>query len=262
MPPSSSTKKVAKAARSSGRRTRPGQGRSLGYPIAIAMIVLLGTLVIFFGRDRRVSAANALPRLGVEHWHAAFGIYTCDTNPDSTAGPAFQPNVTDLRGDARGVHTHEDGIIHIHPFSSVAAGEKSNLGDFLYETKVEVTNSKIVLPGTSGTFENGQLCDDGQPGKVVLAEWKDANEDVPPKLIYKDIAGARFTNDRMAFTLAFVPEGTEIPKPDSVPTLDNLSDVDPTSTTTSAPTGDGATTTTAVGDTTTTVAATTSTSGG
>ncbi|MPY93259.1 MAG: hypothetical protein GEV08_09380 [Acidimicrobiia bacterium] len=266
MSPSSSTSKVARVARSAGRRRGPGQGRSLGFPVAIGLIVLLGCLVVFFGRDRRLSAANEAPRLGVDHWHAAFGLYLCD---------AFGPMLTDLRGDARGVHTHEDNVIHIHPISSVAAGDKSNLDDYFYEVKLEVTDDKIVLPGGE-TYQNGDDCN-GQPGKVMLAKWDNANSEGPPEIVTSGFGGERFHNDRMAFTVAFVPEGTEIPKPESVPTLDNLSDVDPsqqtgaTSTTapgdpaggdvvegegtsTTAPGGDASTTTVA-GDTTTTTSA-------
>lgn len=267
MSPSNSTSKVAKAARaSSSRRGRPGQGRNLGFPVAVGLIVLLGVLVTFAGRDRRVSAADEPPRLGVDHWHAAWGLYLCD---------AWGPMLYDQQGDARGVHTHDDNVIHIHPFSSVAAGERSNLGDFFNEVKLEVDDDEIVLPGGE-TYRNGDDCG-GQPGRVVLGVWDDANSD-EQRLVTDDVAGTRYVNDRMAFTLAFVPEGTEVPKPESVPTLDNLSDVDPsqqtgaTSTTvadeganTTAPgetttTAPGDTTTSAPGDTTSTTAATTTSS--
>ena len=251
---SSSTKKVAKAARSSGRRPRSGQGRNLGFPIAVAVIVLVGFVVTFLGRDRRMSAANESPRLGVDHWHAAFGIYACDTDPASEAQPSFLANLSDRRGDARGVHGHGDGVVHVHPFSSIAAGANANLGDYFYETDLEVSNGKLVLP-SGDTYEDGQQCAGGQPGRLVLAEWDSANADTPPELIQDGISDVRFTADRMAFTLAFVPEGTEIPKPPSVPTLDNLSDLDPSqqtgATTTAPPADGGATTTTAAGATTT-----------
>ena len=38
-------------------------------------------------------------------------------------------------------------------------------------------------------------------------------------------ARSSFDADRSAFTFAVVPEGTDVPPPDSIPTLDNLSDV-------------------------------------
>jgi hypothetical protein len=275
MAPSNSTKKVAKAARSTtGRRSTAGRAnRSLTFPIALGVIIVVGIGLIFVGRDRRVDAAETSPKIG-EHWHAAFGVYLCDT---------FQPGFNDQHNDAVGVHTHADGIIHIHPYSSVAAGERSNLGDFFDEIDLEVSDGKIVLPGGE-VWENGRECGEGQPGRVVLARWNSADDTATPaEIVTGDIADTRFTDDRMAFTLAFVPEARfgEIPRPESIPTLDNLSDVpvsgtDPAATvvtdatgntvaggespSSTAAGGEGATTT-AAGQTTTSAAGATTTSG-
>jgi hypothetical protein len=189
------------------------------FPAAIVVLLIVGVALIFVGRDRRVSAATDQPRVNLDHWHAAYGIYICGS---------FQPDLTDRRGDARGIHTHGDGVIHIHPYTSAAAGKKATLDDFFYEEKLTVTNDKLELPGGE-TWENGKTCpDSGKAGRVVLAEWKNADDsEAAPKIITKDIADVRFTNDRMAFTLAFVPEDQfgSIPRPPSIPTLDNLSDV-------------------------------------
>jgi hypothetical protein len=60
--------------------------------------------------------------------------------------------------------------------------------------------------------------------------WNNANDDAePPEVVREDIGGARFVNDRMAMTLAFVPESKigEIPRPDSIPQLDQLTDIEP-----------------------------------
>jgi hypothetical protein len=276
MAPSNSTKKVAKAARaSSGRRTSAGRSsRSLSFPITLGVIVLVGVLLVFVGRNRRVDAAEVSPKLG-EHWHAAYGVYICDS---------FIPGLSDRHNDARGVHTHADGIIHIHPYSSAAAGKRSNLGDFFSEVDADVSNGRIALPGDQ-VWEDGTACPDGQPGRVVLARWNSADDPAaPPDIITGDIADVRFTQDRMAFTLAFVPESrfAEIPRPESIPTLDNLSDVptsagDPAATVVTDATGNtvggtedstadsGGTSSTAAGGdgaTTTSSAGTTGTSGG
>ena len=276
MAPSNSTKKVAKAARaSSGRRASAGRAnRSLSFPITLGVIMLVGVVLVFVGRDRRVDATQVSPRLG-EHWHAAYGVYICDS---------FIPGLSDRHNDARGVHTHADGIIHIHPYSSAAAGERSNLGDFFYEVGAEVSNGRIALPGDQ-VWEDSEACPDGQPGRVVLARWNSADDPASPAdIITEDIADVRFTQDRMAFTLAFVPESRfpEIPRPESIPTLDNLSDMppsagDPAATVVTDATGDtvggsetstadsGSTSSTAAGGdgtTTTSRAGTPGTSGG
>jgi hypothetical protein len=131
-----------------------------------------------------------------------------------------------------------------------------------------VTDTKLVLPDTT-TYESGvTTCPSGEVGKLVLVKWASADDpNAQPTVIDQDIGDARFTADRAAFTLAFVPEAkiAEIPKPESIPTLDNLSDVDPSSTSTvpgATPptTAAGVTDTTAAGSTASTAAGTTDTS--
>ncbi|MGH2685267.1 MAG: hypothetical protein ACRDJP_07365, partial [Actinomycetota bacterium] len=102
----SSSKKVARAARAGGGR-RASQQRNLVFPGAIAIIGILGVLLIAFARGEDAADADVPPRIN-EHWHAAYGVNIC--------GDWDQPLV-DTQNDRLGIHTHEDGIIHIHPFS-------------------------------------------------------------------------------------------------------------------------------------------------
>ena len=48
--------------------------------------------------------------------------------------------------DPLGIHTHEDGLIHIHPFLAGAAGKAATLGKFFDQVGVKVTDSAITLP--------------------------------------------------------------------------------------------------------------------
>ena len=50
-----------------------------------------------------------------------------------------------------------------------------------------------------------------------------------------DIGKFHFNEDRLALTLAVVPEGTDVPRPDSVPELDQLTDVAGATSTTAPP---------------------------
>ena len=45
-----------------------------------------------------------------------------------------------------GVHSHDDGVIHWHPYGIGAAGKRAKLGVFLDNYGVELTNDKLVLP--------------------------------------------------------------------------------------------------------------------
>ena len=106
----SSSKKVARAARTTGK---PGASRNWIWPAALVVVVGLGVGLIFASRGGEASAS---PKLG-EHWHAAYGVYTCDE---------FQPAMVDGEdGDLNGIHTHGDGLIHMHPFSTLVTGDGS-----------------------------------------------------------------------------------------------------------------------------------------
>jgi hypothetical protein len=235
-PSSSSTRKLAKVARSSkGSSIRERQSRT--FPLTIAAIVLIGSLLVFYGRSQRVDAQAEPPRLGgKDHWHAAYGVYTCDK---------FESPMSDKLGDKVGIHTHDDGIIHIHPSSSLAAGDRAQIGRFFDEVGLEISGGKLTLPNKT-VYESGKTtCPNGKVGKLVLAVWVAADDTAAaPKLVTSDIDSAHFQQDRMAFTLAFVPEDEfpNIPRPESIPNLDQLSDVAGAVPTT-APAADGSSTT-------------------
>ena len=221
-PSNSSTKKLAKVARSGKKRSiRESSDRT--YPLAILVICIVGTLLVFWGRDQRASAQRLEPRLNADHWHAAMGLYLCDT---------FAPPPRDVAGDKLGIHTHDDGIAHIHPFSSAAAGENATVGKFYDNVGIKIEGGKLTTP-EGKVYESGKTtCPSGEAGKLVLVEWKSADDDTTaPRVIETDINATRFLNDRMAFTLAFVPEAKilDIPRPESIPQLDQLTDVDPNS---------------------------------
>ncbi len=114
----SSAKKVARAARAGGGR-RSRQRRDVTFPATVSAVVVLGILLVLFARGSG-DDADAAPRIG-EHIHVAYGIYVCDN---------FIPPLTDQQGDRLGIHTHQDGVIHVHPTSSAASGENGTLDVF------------------------------------------------------------------------------------------------------------------------------------
>jgi hypothetical protein len=252
---------VARVARAGSSR-RSGQRRHLGFPITIGLIVALGIVLVVYSRDSRNAVAHPLPggeAVGGDHWHAAYGIYLCDH--------FVAPLVDGPQGDLLGIHTHGDGAIHIHPFAGGAAGTNAQLGLFFDDTGLEVSNSKIVVPGGETVEEGTDQCD-GKDAIVEVAYWANADDaaagEKPTTIFTDDFSSIRFRQDRSAYTIAFLPEGDEIPPPDTLSVLDNLSDVgnatsstlptDSTGTTgtgtTGTTTGDG-TTTTGAGATTT-----------
>jgi hypothetical protein len=208
----SSAKKVARAARAGGKST--GQRRNIGFPAAIVAIVVLGVGLIAFARQDGDTGGS--PALG-EHWHAAYGIYVCDR---------WVQNVPDRGEDALGIHTHEDGLIHIHPFLAGAAGRSATLGKFFDQTGVKVTDSSITLPPGDvfgeRTYKNGETKCGDEDGRVIMAYWEDAEtaSGDPDDVRTSNIGGEHFKNDLGAFTIAFLPKGEDtIPPPPSAPSI-------------------------------------------
>jgi hypothetical protein len=207
----SSSKKVARAARAGGQ-TSQGPKRQLAFPLSIAAVVLVGVVLIVVARGANQEVAAESPKVG-EHWHAAYGIYVCDT---------FLPSLKDVGADTTGLHTHDDGVAHIHPFLSGSAGRNATLGVFGETVGLSFTSDSFTVNGT--TYANGFDCN-GQPAEVSLHAWPADDPNAAATVLTRDFADYRFAEDRLAVTLAVVPPGTEVPRPPSVPELDQLSDL-------------------------------------
>lgn len=190
----SSSKKVARAARAGGN-VRTSRDRKWGFPAAIAGIVVAGTLLVFLVRADEVSQAAEPPRLAKDHWHAAYGVYLCDT---------FGPPLTDSLGDEYGIHTHEDGLIHIHPTTGQASGSNATFGRFAEEVDVEFGDDSFTLP-TGETYATGDDCN-GEEAVVRVLKWPSGEFEGEPEIISSDFGGIRFTGDGEAYTIFFGPE--------------------------------------------------------
>jgi hypothetical protein len=246
----SSSKKVARAARAGSTHKGP-ERRALGFPAAIALVVLLGTSLVLYSRSNRSEAIA--PTLD-DHWHAAYGIWNCDH---------WEAALNDANGDPNGIHSHGDSIIHIHPFNSSAAGNRATLGVFFDTEGVSASDDKITLP--TGTVLDESAGCNGEAAKLVVARWPHDQPDATPEIIDHNFDDIRLREDREVFTIALIKDGDTPPRPESVPTLDNLSDVVAADGSTPTTTVAGETTTTVAGDTTTTsppdASATTTTAG-
>ena len=228
----SSSKKVARAARTAGRA---GSSRSYGWTAVVSVVVVLGIILIIVSRGNNAEALA--PKLG-DHWHAAYGIYDCDH---------FLPPLTDVvTPDETGLHTHGDGLMHMHPFGTKYTGKGANLGNWGITTGLDVTDTSIKAAGIDK--KNGDKCGT-KKGTLQLKVWN-SPDDAKGHLIAKDFADYHPQEFTM-WVLAFVPEGTDIPQPpeDAIQALQAPSDVTGASTT--AP-PEGGTPTTTPGSTETT----------
>ena len=205
----SSAKKIAsaeKAVFASG----PTERRQLGYPAAVALVIVLGLALVVFARATR--DAEASPTLQ-DHWHAAYGVYDCVT--DSFLTP-FQSEF-----DPEGIHSHQDGLIHIHPFTSSVTGKEAKLGVFLNAMGASLSKDGLELPG-GANFDSGAQCD-GEQAVMQVVRWEDAFVGgAPTNIFLEDLEDVRVLNDREAYTIARAPIGYEIPLPNSVGNLEGV----------------------------------------
>jgi len=247
----------------------------LVFPIALVAVLTLGLALLIYGRATNHQDLGA-PKLNTanssgDHWHGAYGIYICDQ---------YLPNMSvGVDPDPGGIHTHQDGVIHIHPFQTATTGRNARMGDFFHQTGLDVTSSKIALPddpalgaNSAKTYKSGDKCPNGKKGVVKALVWTAANGTAAPKVFVADIDRIRFTKDGEAFAFVFAPADVDpntIPKPPSAARLAELGAADTGSATPSSTvpgeTTTGSGSTTVPGSTVATTAPTTTappTSGG
>lgn len=211
----SSNKKVARAAKAGGRARSAGE-RNVMFPVALALVVVLGTLLVVYAREERSAEALKRPIANEDHWHAAFGFYVCDEPlPDL---PEYHPPQN------RGIHGHGDGLIHIHPFSTARSGELATLRNFIADGGEvlgggdQLEDDRLGVPGDQTYIEGENSCDgvDGDP-IVQVAVWDTGfaaiNGQEPDRVVTKDFGSIRFDEDGQVYTIAFAPPGAEIPPP-------------------------------------------------
>jgi hypothetical protein len=216
----SSSKKVARAAGTGGGRTSRGKAPVLWYG-SLLVIIIAGIGLTTFSRDQRLEALNSPeskeePRANEAHWHVALGVRVCDRWLDP---------LTD-QSDPKGIHTHGDGIIHVHPFVASAAGRRATFERYAEVVKgSKLERDRFAWPEGDGKkiedHRTGDKC--GEQEAEVKAFYNGQPHDGDPGEI-------RLT-DRGKLVLAFVPKGTtyeQIGDPPSTSGLDNLSDVAPT----------------------------------
>ena len=240
MATSSSTKKAARLAQKGQGRKIRFQGGTL-FPMVVAIVVVLGILLVVYSRQSRPAADASEPTID-QHWHAAYGFYLCD-EWFSLSGNLEESDTSGFinSGYARtGGHSHEDGGIHWHPFSSAATGRNATLGLFLDNYGVELSNDKIVFPEEqraglpyqqeTGVFENGETtCEiDGQEedATVQVVVWDSFSDTDGGTTYIADFDNIRLTQDGMAFSIAFVADGTDVGLPPSAPELPTLGAAD------------------------------------
>src|SRR6266851_6587984 len=197
----SSNKKVARAASTGGGRTNRGATPVSWYSI-MGIIVLAGLALVAFSRQERLDLRGGPHPKGQDHWHAALGTDICGTFEKNLPQPA----------KLLGLHTHNDGLIHVEPFVTAApqdSGHHATLARFVEGIPgLKITSTQLQYPGQK-LYKNGDKCGD-KAGQVVIKWWPDAFGTKSQTI--NAPSGLRIQNGG-AVTVAFLPAGTDVPKP-------------------------------------------------
>jgi len=263
----SSAKKVARLAqKGKGRKVR-FQGGTL-FPALIVGIAVVGAALIVYSR---ASIPNQnIPPTVEDHWHASYGFYACDEwLPDLQGNKEEQDSAGQLISEGfrrTGIHSHNDGVIHWHPYTSAATGRNAKLGVFLDVYGIKLSDDKLEFPADQGgaVYEEGVTkCTDADgksvDGEIVVYAF-DAF-DTPDKYTtyITNFDDVRLMQDGMAFSVVFAPTGSKPELPPSAASLPELGAVD--GGTTGQPTTTVAGDSTVPGESTTTVAGATTVPG-
>lgn len=128
-------------------RSASGQ-RYLWIGLAVLAAVSFGVLLAAVARQPKGPSVGA-------HWHARYSLLICgQPHPQFPFTPG-------------NVHTHGDGVIHIHPVTPAEAGKNANLQRFFRSAGVTFARDRIVFPDGK-TYRNGDRCPDGTVGEVRL----------------------------------------------------------------------------------------------
>jgi hypothetical protein len=151
------------------------------------------------------------------HWHAALGVYECDhwLGDDTGVGIWQWPYATPEGAPARasdqtryaGLHSHDDGVIHMEPATPDEAGKNATLGRYFEYGGWQLSAGGFDFLGTQ--VKDGDDCD-GVPGTLTwrVARW---NGTLGPQHYTQkagDPADYKLYNGDV-IVVAFLPEGRD-----------------------------------------------------
>jgi hypothetical protein len=190
------------------------RGGSFGWNVGIAAVAIVGIGLLIWTVAGRRTEAEASPKAGNpatgeagDHWHASLDVYDCNAWVTSPA-PEFETRADS--GDVRvGIHSHGDGLIHIHPFNSSESGANATVGRFMDYGGWSLSSSSFDLwdgpDGTSIRHKNGDECTlpDGSRQKGTLTWYVNGKKRSGDPADYRPKDG-----DKIA--LVFAPAGTNL----------------------------------------------------
>jgi hypothetical protein len=150
------------------------------------------------------------PAARVDHLHQAVGISVCGE---------WAPPIADPGIDPEGIHTHGEGIIHVHPFVESAAGASATLEVFADLVDVRLSDGELLV-GSTPIIPAITTCD-GRAGSWSISTWSADEIEAgasPSRFDHESDVVLNF--DRGAVVWAFGPEGEDPAVPPSLSVFD------------------------------------------
>lgn len=167
------------------------------------------------GQATMSESVDGLPILGPvpgrSHWHASYVVRVCDKVLDPF----------ESADDPLGIHSHADGLMHVHPFTPAAGFENATLGVFAEAMGFGISEGELVLP-SGVTWRDGDNCDAAR-GRVFVDKWPGPGIEGEPERIFEDLASIRFEADREVYQIGFAAEDSPPVVPPSVAQLESVS---------------------------------------
>ncbi len=228
----------AKRKRAAVRSAKRSRNNTWWYALT-AIVAILGVSLVVYARATAPSPVGPFlsdpnnPTKQDTHWHAALGVYDCDHwMGDSTGNgiwnwpastPSGQPARAGNTNEYAGLHSHDDGVIHMEPLVSAEAGRNATVGLYFDYGGWKLSATGFTFLGT--TVKNGDKCGT----KTGSLQWEvgrwdgDTTGKVKQKYTVETGNPAKWKlNQYDIVVLAFLPQGTSmasIGDPPSVPKL-------------------------------------------
>lgn len=204
-----------------------------------ALIVIAGIALIVYAKATNSTvgpvintAGQGSPPTPNSHWHAALGVYDCDHWMSDGSGngvwnwPA-SVNVNGATAPGRvgtntyaGLHSHDDGVIHMEPSTSDETGRHATVGKYFEFGGWRLSSTSFDFLGTQR--KNGDKCAKGGAGTV---QWMTGNAANNPRK-WKVRTGSNPAGYKLyqgdIVVIAFLPPGKSIESLGDPPSVANL----------------------------------------
>lgn len=207
----SSAKKVARVAKVGGKSAQPR--RNIGFPLVIVVLLAGGILAVWAARSSVSNNANVFPAANKDHIHMAYAVNDC--GKWLAPIPTFESSF--------GIHTHGDGVLHIHPYLASASGKNATFS--VFENGAGMSSSPSGLRYT-GVNVKGDC--NGKAAVLRVAEWNkvvDKNDKAispstkPDRIYTKDFGKIHLNHNGGALTFFYGSPTATIPMPPSIPAM-------------------------------------------